>query len=263
VPAERLDYVVESERAIPELPLPPMTPEAERIGAHVAGIVRDGDCIQTGIGSIPFAVLAALGEKNDLGIHSGILDDAGRRLIESGVVTGKHKTIDRDKVVFPIATGSAEFYAWVGRRPEIELRPVSYTHHVPILARIDNFVSINSAIEVDLNGQLNAEMIGSRQVSGAGGSVDFMRGAALSDGGRSIIAMTSTAAGGKLSRIVPALAAGTAATALRTDIDYVVTEHGTARLRNRPLAARAEALIEISDPRFRDQLRAAARGESA
>ena len=262
IEAGRIDYAVPVSHPPAPFALPEPDDTARAIARHVAGLVRDGDTIQTGIGSIPCAVLGALGEKNDLGFHSGILDDGVMDLVERGVINGARKTIDRGRHVTAYAIGSPALYAWLGERADVRFRPVNYTHGAGTLARIERFVSINSALEIDLAGQVNAEMIRGRQVTGSGGSVDFMRGAAGSRGGRSIIALGATAAGGKVSRIVPRLTEGNAATALRTDVDYVVTEHGVADLRFRPERDRAAALGEIAAPEFRGGLRAAAAGGS-
>ena len=257
VDARRIDFVVPVSRPPAAFPLPERDETALAIARHVAGLVRDGDTIQTGIGSIPYAVLDALREKNDLGLHSGILDDGVMELVELGVITGARKSIDRGRHVTAYAMGSPTLYAWLGERRDVRFRPVNYTHGAGTLARIDRFVSINSALEIDLAGQVNAEMIRGRQVTGTGGAVDFMRGAAGSRGGRSIVALGATAAGGRVSRIVPRLGEGNAATALRTDVDYVVTEYGVADLRYRPERARAAALAGIAAPGFRAELRAA------
>ncbi len=258
IAARDIDFAVPVRRDPEPLPLPEPDDTARAIARNVAELVRDGDTVQTGIGSIPFAVLGALGEKNDLGLHSGILDDGAMELVERGVVTGAYKTIDRGRHVAAYAIGSPALYAWVGEHPGVRLRPVNYTHGAAVLARIERFVSINSALEVDLAGQVNAEMLDGRQVAGTGGAVDFMRGAAASRGGRSIVALNATAAGGKVSRIVPRLGDGNAPTALRTDIDYVVTEYGAAHLRHASEGARAAALAGIAAPAFRDGLERAA-----
>ena len=179
--------------------------------------------------------------------HSAI--DATARAV------GAAKTIDRGRIVTGFLAGDAESYAWAAVAPELLFKPVNYTHDHGVLASIDNFVAINSAIEVDLFGQVNAEMIGGRQHSGTGGGLDFMRGAVRARGGRSIVAFAATAARGTISRIVPALAQGTVATALRTDADIFVTEYGAARVRHLDTEARARALIEIAAPEFRDALR--------
>ena len=256
IDARRIDFAVPVSRPPPPFLLPAPDETARAIARNVAGLVRDGDTIQTGIGSIPCAVLGALRDKNDLGLHSGILDDGVMALVERGVITGRRKTIDRGRHVTAYAIGSPALYGWLGERDDVRFRPVNYTHGAGTLARIDRFVSINSALEIDLGGQVNAEMIRGTQVTGTGGSVDFMRGAASSRGGRSIVALGATAAGGRVSRIVPRLGDGNAPTALRTDVDYVVTEHGVADLRHRPERARAAALAEIAAPEFRRELRA-------
>lgn len=257
IDADAIDYLVDTDHGLPELAVPALDDVARRIGAHVAALVPDGACLQTGIGSIPAAVLAALGEHNDLGMHGGLVDDAGMALIERGVITGSRKAIDREQHVIGMALGTGDLQGWLTERPDVVFRPARYTHETAVISELECFVSINSAVEVDLLGQVAAEMVGGRQISGTGGSVDFMRGAATSPGGRSIVAMTATARGGELSRIVPALTTGTAVTAARTDVDCVVTEHGVAQLKGRSVDARAAALIDIAEPAFRDELRAA------
>jgi 4-hydroxybutyrate CoA-transferase len=176
-------------------------------------------------------------------------------LARRGVITGARKTIDRGHILTGFVAGDANTYAWATSAPELLLRPVNYTHDQGVLAGIDNFVAINSAIEVDLFGQVNAEMIDGHQHSGTGGGLDFIRGALRARGGRSIVALPAAAAGGTLSRIVPALAQGTVATVPRTDADIFITEYGSASVRHLDTAARARALIEIAAPEFRDALR--------
>ncbi len=254
IPASRLDYVLPTRYPLEPYPLVEPNDEAIAIGRNVASLIDDGACVQNGIGAIPYAVVSQLTEKNDLGLHSGIIDDAAQMLVERGVLTGRKKTRDQGKHVAASALGTAAFYEWVASHPDVALRPYRYTHGADVLVSLDNFVSVNSAMEIDFLGQVNSEVIKGRQITGTGGAVDFIRGAAASKGGKSIIAMTATAAGGKLSRIVPALVTGNAATALRTDVDYVVTEHGIARLRYLPQPERARALIEIAAPQFRDEL---------
>ncbi|MFX3657728.1 MAG: acetyl-CoA hydrolase/transferase family protein [bacterium] len=248
----RIDLLLPSRRPLYEMPPPPQDAVADAIGALVANEVRDGDCLQTGIGAIPAAILARLGDKNDLGMHGGLIDDGGMRLIRNGNLTGARKEVDRGAHVTGMALGSAALLAWLADAPEVVFRGADHTHEVGVIGQLSNFVSVNSAVEVDLYGQVNAEMAGGRQISGTGGAVDFMRGARASRGGRSIVAMQATARGGTLSRIVPRVEL---VTALRTDVDLVVTEYGVARLRDAPLRQRAEALIGIAAPQFRDQLR--------
>ncbi len=252
VPEERFDALVRTSRVLPPFGSGVPDDAAQRIAAHVAALVRDGDCIQTGIGAIPAAILAALAIKNDLGLHSGLIDDGGMALIEHGVMTGRAKPIDRGLHVTGMALGSAALLEWLAARPDVVFRGADHTHEVGVIRDIPNFVSINSAVEIDLFGQVNAESVAGRQISGTGGSVDFMRAAKASKGGRSIVAMTATARGGSVSRIVPRVEL---VTALRTDVDLVVTEYGVAALKHASSKVRAEALIEIAAPEFRDELR--------
>jgi 4-hydroxybutyrate CoA-transferase len=253
-PLARLDLAVACDLPVPVFPIDKIDTAARKIARHVAELIRDGDCIQIGIGAIPSAVLGALTQKNDLGIQSGMITDGVMALTEAGNITGRYKHVDTGKIVTGTTLGSEALIEWAGIRPELRFRPVSHTHDVSVIRQIDNFVSINSALEVDLFGQVNADMLAGRQMSGTGGSVDMMRGAALSRGGRSIIALHATAASGEKSRIVTALPAHTAATVLRTDVDYVVTEYGARRIRHLSTTARTKALIEIAAPQFRDQL---------
>jgi 4-hydroxybutyrate CoA-transferase len=259
----RIDQLFEIDHGLPELPASEIDDAARAIGRQVAGLVPNGACLQTGIGSIPAAVLGALEDHEDLGFHGGLIDDGAFALIERGVITGARKAIDSGQHVTGMALGSAALYAALAERPDVVFRPACYTHESAVIAELDHFVSINSAVEVDLFGQVSAEMVGGRQISGTGGAVDFMRAAAGAPQGRSIVAMTATAKDGALSRIVPALAEGTAVTAARTDVDCVVTEHGVAELRGRSVDARAEALIAIAAPDFRDALRDAWRARRA
>ena len=255
IPFSRLDYAVACDRPVPTLATTEPDDIARRIGQHVAKLINDGDCIQIGIGAIPDATLAALSGKNDLGIHSGLISDGVMDLARAGNITGRNKTLDRGKIVTGVTLGGSELIQWAGETPGLAFRPVSYTHDSRVMQGLDQFVSVNSALQVDLFGQVNSEILAGRQVSATGGAVDMMRGAALSRGGKSIIALSSTAGGGRYSRMVAALDGSSVTTALRTDIDYVVTEYGARRLRYLPVGARTEALIEIAHPRFREQLR--------
>ncbi len=254
VPEDRFDALVRTRRALPQFPAAPPDEAAQQIGRRVAELVADGDCIQTGIGAIPAAILAALTDKNDLGLHSGLIDDGGRALIDRGVMTGRNKRIDRGLHVTGMALGSSALLDWLAQRGDVVFRGADYTHEVRVIGELAGFVSINSAVEIDLFGQVNAERVGGRQISGTGGSVDFMRAAKASPGGRSIVAMMATARGGKVSRIVPRVEL---VTALRTDVDLVVTEFGVASLRHASEAARVDALIGVAAPEFRDALHAA------
>ena len=191
-------------------------------------MIVDGSCIQTGIGAIPAAILSQLSDKNDLGMHGGLIDDAGRELIDLGVLSGKSKTIDNAKHVAGMALGTDKLYEWLAFQEDVVFRGADYTHEVSVISQIDDFVSINSAVEIDLYGQINSEFAGGRQISGTGGSVDFMRAAKSSKRGKSIVAMNATAKNGEVSRIVQKVEL---VTALRTDVDIVVTEFGVANLK--------------------------------
>jgi 4-hydroxybutyrate CoA-transferase len=253
VPYDRLDFVVETDRPLVALATGELPPEARRIGAHVAGLIEDGDTIQVGIGKVPAAVLAALRDRQGLGLHGGLVSDEVADLHDAGVITGARKPRDAGTMVCATALGSARVYDWAGRCPELRFSPVSYTHDVRVLGQIDHLVAINSVLSLDLSGQANAEMLDGRQASGTGGLLDFVRGARLSRGGRSILALPSTA-GGRSSRLVPRLGVGDVVSCPRADADIVVTEHGVARLRHRSVDERAEALIAIADPAFRRDL---------
>jgi 4-hydroxybutyrate CoA-transferase len=248
----RIDLLVPTRRDLHEMPAPAADAVAETIAALVAAEIGDGACIQTGIGAIPAAILARLRDKNDLGLHGGLIDDGGMALIRNGNVTGLRKEIDRGVHITGMALGSRGLLDWLAQTPTVQFRGADCTHETSVIGQLSRFVSVNSAVEVDLYGQINAEVAGGRQISGTGGSVDFMRAARASAGGRSIVAMTATARGGTVSRIVPKVEL---VTALRTDVDVVVTEYGVARLREAPVRARAEALVEIAAPQFRDELR--------
>ncbi len=254
IPFDRIDFAVPTDHPLIPYGQSAASEEIAAIGTAVAALIHDGDVIETGIGKVPVAVLRALGGKRDLGIHSGMISDPIIELLESGVVTGARKSIDQGKVVTGLALGTDRLFDFVRHRPDILFRPVDYTHNAAVLAQIANFVAVNSAIEVDLFGQVNGETLDGRQISGVGGLVDFMRGARESPGGRSIVALTATGKGGAISRIIPALKPGQAATALRADVDFVVTEHGTADLRYKSIDERADALMGVAAPQFRRML---------
>ena len=247
-----IDVLIANDVSAPALAPANIDDAAQEIGRLVAGLIRDGDCLQTGIGAIPAAILNQLTDKNDLGMHGGLIDDGGMRLIQQGNLTGAQKTIDTGKHITGMALGSDELMQWLATERNVVFRGANHTHEVSAIRQLDGFVSVNSAVEVDLFGQVNAEMAGGRQISGTGGSVDFMRAAKASKGGRSVVAMNATARGGSVSRIVPKVEM---VTALRTDVDTVVTEHGVAQIKDLPNRARAEALIQIAAPQFRDKLR--------
>ncbi|MEC7612713.1 MAG: acetyl-CoA hydrolase/transferase C-terminal domain-containing protein, partial [Pseudomonadota bacterium] len=225
IESAQIDYLFESDRPLATMATPKIDEAAQSIGKLVAGLINDGDCVQTGIGAIPAAILNELSTKNDLGLHGGLIDAGGMRLIEAGNVNGARKAIDRGLHITGMALGDSELFDWLADQPSVVFRGADHTHEVSAIAELHNFVSINSAVEVDLFGQVNAEFAGGKQISGTGGSVDFMRAAKASKGGRSIVAMNATARGGTVSRIVPQV---DMVTALRTDVDIVVTEFGVA-----------------------------------
>lgn len=251
---QEIDIVVRTSRPVAESPAAPPTPEMTAIGAHVASIVPDGATLQFGIGSVPEAVLGALGVRNDLGIHSGILSDAAVELIDKGVVTNARKTTDRGVSVAAVLIGTRRLFEYAHDNPAVSLRPIGYTHDPERLAAQHRFVAINSAIEVDLTGQVNAEVAGGRYVGAVGGGGEFLRAAARSDGGLPIIALPSTA--GSRSRIVDRLS-GPVSIA-RSDAGIVVTEFGIADLRGLPLSERRERMLAIAQPDQREILRAVA-----
>ena len=230
-----------------------------RIGEFVAELVPDGATIQMGIGSIPTAVGLALRHKKDLGVHTELFTDPVLDLVEAGAITGAAKEINRYKIVTAFLMGSRRLYDFVNDNPMIEMRPVDYTNDTAVIRRFRKMVAVNSAISIDLTGQVSADSIGTRFYSGVGGQMDFMRGAALAEEGRAVIALPSTAAGGTVSRIVPVLAEGAGVVTSRAHVRTVVTEYGVAELFGKSVRERAAALIAIAHPGFRDELALEAR----
>jgi acyl-CoA hydrolase len=229
-----------------------------RIGAHVASLVDNGATLQIGIGAIPNAVLTALAGHQHLGVHTEMFTDGLIPLIQAGVVDGTRKTLDPGLTVSSFALGSKALYEFIDRNPAVHLRPVDYTNNVDVIASQTRMVAINSALSVDLTGQVVADSIGTRFYSGIGGQVDFIRGAARSPGGIPIIALPSTAKGGTVSRIVPELYHGSGVVTTRGDVHWIVTEYGARNLHGRTIRERARMLIEIAHPNFRQELERAA-----
>jgi 4-hydroxybutyrate CoA-transferase len=231
----------------------------KRIGEHVAELIPDGATLQMGIGAIPSAVADALTAKRDLGVHTEMMTDVVLDLVESGVVNGSRKEINTGRVVATFMLGTKRLYDWAHDNPMVEMRPAEYTNDTAIIRRFKRMVAVNSAIEVDLTGQVCADSIGPRMYSGVGGQMDFIRGAALADDGRAIIALPSTAARGTVSRIVPYLAQGAGVVTTRAHVETIATEWGIAEMHGRSIHERARSLIAISDPKFRDELEREAR----
>jgi len=250
----KLHSIVESSRPILELPRKPSSDLHRQIARHVAGLIEDGSTLQMGIGGIPDAVLEALSGHKDLGVHTEMFSDGVVDLIEAGVINNERKSLHRGKVVSGFMMGSQRLYRFVHNNPIIELHPNEYTNDPFIIAANDRMAAINSALQVDLTGQVCSDSIGSDIYSGFGGQLDFIRGAARSKGGKPIIALPSTAKDGHLSRIVPVLDPGAGVVTTRADVHYVVTEFGVAQLHGRTLRQRAEALIAIAHPDYREML---------
>jgi len=249
-----LDWLVPVDRPLPEIPQPEQTPETLAIGEHVASLVEDGATIEMGIGRVPQAVLAALADKKDLGIHTEMLTDALIPLIESGAVNGARKTIDRGKVVASFCLGTRRLYDFIDNNPLFSFHPTEYVNDLFIIGQQERMVSINVALEVDVTGQVCADSLGTQFYSGIGGQPDFNRGAARSRGGKAIIALPSTARDGAVSRIVTRLSPGAGVVTTRGDVHYVVTEHGVAYLHGKSIQERVLALISIAHPDFREGL---------
>jgi acyl-CoA hydrolase/GNAT superfamily N-acetyltransferase len=251
---DQIAAMVENDAPLPELQFPPPDEVSLKIGRNVAGLVEDGATIQMGISKIARSVAPFLEDKKDLGVHTELVSDWIVDLMQKGVVTNARKTVDPKKVVTSFCLGSQRLYDFVDRNRAFEFRPCDYTNDPSIISRQDNMVAINSALEIDLTGQVCSDSLGQVFYSGLGGQVDFIRGAARAKGGKPIIALPSTAAGGVMSRIVPALSSGAGVMVTRGDVYYVVTEYGVAYLHGKNVRERVLALISIAHPKFRAQL---------
>ncbi|MCI2062692.1 MAG: 4-hydroxybutyrate CoA-transferase [Eubacteriaceae bacterium] len=249
-----IDAFVLHDMPIIELPPARIGDTEMAIGRYCASLIEDGDTLQLGIGAIPDAVLGFLKDKKDLGIHTEMFSDGVVDLVEAGVITNKKKTLKPGKMISTFLMGTKKLYDFVNNNPNVEMYPVDYVNDPRVIMLNDNMVSINSCVQVDLMGQVASESIGQKQISGVGGQVDFIRGAAMAKNGRSIIAMPSTAAHGTVSKIVPYLDHGSAVTTSRNEVQYIVTEYGIADLKGKTLRQRAEALIDIAHPDFREAL---------
>jgi 4-hydroxybutyrate CoA-transferase len=250
----QIDYMIETDRPLPQVRREELSDLDRRIGGYVSQLIEDGSTIQIGMGRLSEAVLASLHGKRWLGVHSGLLPEGIVDLVEKGVIDNSQKGLKNGKIVTTTIIGTDKLFDFVHNNRSVESYPSNYTHNQVTLAKINKLHSISSAIQVDLTGQINAETIGGIQVSGVGGHTDFVCGAALSKGGKSIIVTSSAATNEKKSRIVPFLDKGSSVTSLRHDIDYVVTEYGIAFLRGKTLNKRAKALIQIAHPKFKDWL---------
>ncbi|NBB76147.1 MAG: 4-hydroxybutyrate CoA-transferase [Bacteroidetes bacterium] len=254
---DRFDALVESNDPLHELIMPDPNPTEQKIGNHCASLVEDGATLQMGIGAIPNAVLNALGNHKDLGIHTEMFSDGVIKLVESGVVNNKKKARHPEKIVASFVMGSRELYDFMDDNPMIAMLDVEYVNDTAVIRRNPKVTAINSAIEVDITGQVCADSIGTYHYSGVGGQMDFIRGASLSEGGKPIIALPSTTGRGD-SKIVPNLKLGAGVVTTRAHVHYVVTEHGIANLYGKNLRQRAKAMIEIAHPDHRESLEKAA-----
>lgn len=255
---DKIDYAVEINEPIPEFVHSKDAGEDmavyEKIGQHIAGLIEDGSTLQMGIGLIPDVVLQYLTDKKDLGIHTEMFSDHLIDLVESGVINGEKKTLLPGKVVSSFVLGSRKVFDYMHDNPVIEFRPTMFVNDPFTISRNDKMVSINSALEVDLTGQVCADSIGPKNYSGFGGQLDFIRGATRSNGGKPIIAFTSTAKNGTISRIAPFLKQAAGVTTTRADVHYIITEYGIADLYGKSIRERITSLIGIAHPSFRDEL---------
>ncbi|MGY1897319.1 acetyl-CoA hydrolase/transferase family protein [Nocardia gipuzkoensis] len=256
LPGAEIDYAVRVSRPPVQVPPARIGPVDEAIAGHAAAYIEDGAVLQIGVGAVPDAVLRLLHDRTDLGVHSGMIGDGLVDLVESGAVTNARKTIDRGVSVTGALIGTERLYRFADRNAAIRMCATDYTHDAGVLARLERLVTINSAVEVDLTGQVNAEQSGAAYLGGTGGQVDFVRAGVRSRGGHAIVALPSTAKGGTVSRITATLS-GPVTTA-RSDVDVIVTEFGAAELAGRTLAERTRRLIAVAHPDFREELERAA-----
>lgn len=259
VHVSQVSALIENEDPVLEVGLPKIGPVQEAIGKYVADLIEDGSTLQIGYGGIPDAVVMQLGEKRDLGIHTEMIGDGILSLVESGAVTSRRKNYLPGKIIATFALGSRKLYRFMDRNPMLEMHPVDFTNDPSLAGKNDKLVSINATLQIDLLGQCGSESLGSSPFSGTGGQSDFVRAANRSRGGKSFIALPSSAKGDTISRIVPVLAPGTHVSTSKNDVSYVVTEYGVAQLRGKSAWQRAQELIAIAHPAFREELKAQAR----
>lgn len=254
-----IDYIVPCDYPLEEYPAAEFTEVHSRIAEHIADLIEDESTVQMGIGAIPEAVLRFLDNKKDLGVHTEMFADGLIDLIDRGIVTCAKKTLHPGKIIATFLMGTHKLYDFVNNNPLIEFRPVNYVNDPSIIAQNNKMVAINSALQIDFTGQICADSMGHTFYSGFGGQLDFIRGAAHSEGGKPIIALPATARGGEISRIAPELYPGGGVVTTRADVHYVVTEYGVAYLHGKPIRERVKALINIAAPEFRDQLESEAK----
>ena len=255
VPVSRIDACIVTNRPLHVHPPSTPTEIEDAIGAQVAALVEDGATLQLGIGAIPDAALRRLGDKQDLGVHTEMFSDGLIDLVEAGVITNRRKKVHPGRIVTSFAMGTERLYRFIDDNPLVEFHPCDRTNDTSLIRKNDKVIAINSALEVDLSGQVVADSIGFRVYSGIGGQMDFIRGAALSTGGKPVIALPSTAAGGRTSRIVSAVKPGAGVVTTRGHVHWIVTEYGAVNLFGLTLRQRAEALIRIAHPDVRGELR--------
>ncbi|KAI4453944.1 acetyl-coa hydrolase-related [Holotrichia oblita] len=264
--ASAVDYFIETDLKMVEDIMPPVSEKDDKIGTFISDYINDGDCLQIGIGAIPNAVIGKLGNKNDLGIHTELVCDGIAELAKKGVINGRRKSIEKGEIVTSIVLGTQMLYDYCQNNPVVKVMSCAYCNAYDTLAKIDNQVSINTTVEVDLTGQCCSESIGTRQFSGTGGQMDTAIGTQMAKGGKSFIALYSTANvksadGGRVevSKIVPTLKPGAIVSLSRNDLHHLVTEYGVVNLRGLSVSDRAKAIITVAHPKFREELTADAK----
>lgn len=254
--AEEIDIIVEHSAPPYEVPLSTPNEVEKQIASYCAELIPNGATLQIGIGAIPDAVLALLTNRKELGIHTELLTPGVKQLFEAGAITNQKKGVNRGKLLGTFVMGNKELYQWLNNNEYYEQYPVNYVNSPQVIGKNPNMISINSCVEVNLYGEVCSEKVMGKMYSGSGGQFDYVRGVEYSQGGKSILAFPSTAAGGKVSRIAPLITRGNVITTHRNDVDYLVTEYGVAQLTGKTELERAKALIKIAHPQFRDELEA-------
>ncbi|MBR1780924.1 MAG: 4-hydroxybutyrate--acetyl-CoA CoA transferase [Oscillospiraceae bacterium] len=255
VPIEKVNYFISVDYPITEAPIAPATPQQLEIAHYASSLIKNGDTIQLGIGGLPDAVAHDLEDRHDLGIYTEMISTSMGKLMWCGAVNNSKKMFFRNRTIGAFCWGSRELYDYINDNPMVEILPTAYVNNPFNIMKNDNMVSLNTALEIDLTGQVCSESIGSMQYSGTGGATDFAYGAYHAKGGKGIIAINATAKGGTISRIVPQLKPGAVVSISRNIVDYIVTEYGIAKLRGKTVAQRVEELINVAAPEFRSELR--------